>query len=138
MEIGRLCVKIAGRDAGGLCVVVDVLDKHFVMIDGNVRRRKCNALHLEPLAEVLKIKKGASHSEVAAEFKKLDLNMWNTKPKKKAVRQETKRQIAKAAKKETLAKAEAKPAKVEKPKAEKPAKEEVKPAKAEKKEAKKK
>ena len=25
IEIGRICVKLAGRDAGGECVVVDVL-----------------------------------------------------------------------------------------------------------------
>lgn len=90
MEIGRLCVKIAGRDANGLCVIVDILDKNCVMIDGNVRRRKCNVLHLEPLDEVLKIKKGASHSEVASEFKKLKLDVWEKKAKKKAVRQESK------------------------------------------------
>jgi len=63
-EIGRLCVKIAGRDAKGRCLVVDVLDNHFVLIDGQVRRRKCNISHLEPLDSVLKIKKNASHAEV--------------------------------------------------------------------------
>lgn len=96
MEIGRLCVKTAGRDSGGLCVVVDVLDKHFVTIDGNVRRRKCNMLHLEPLDEILKIKKGASHTDVVSEFKKLGLDSWETKPKKKSVRQETKPRKTKA------------------------------------------
>ncbi|MBN2421408.1 50S ribosomal protein L14e [Candidatus Woesearchaeota archaeon] len=96
MEIGRLCVKTAGRDADGLCVVVDVLDKNLVMIDGNVRRRKCNVMHLEPLDEVLKIKKGASHSEVASEFKKLKLDVWEKKAKKKAVRQASKPRKVKA------------------------------------------
>jgi large subunit ribosomal protein L14e len=142
MEIGRLCVKTAGRDAGNLCIVVDVLDKHFVTIDGNVRRRKCNLLHLEPLDEILKIKKGASHSEVSSEFKKLNLDIWDTKPKKKAVRQETKRQIGKAAKasekkaeSKEITKSEKQTAekpKVEKPKVEKKEiKVEKKPAKVE-------
>ena len=73
MEIGKLCVKLAGRDAGRVCVVIDNADEKFVLIDGNVRRRKCNILHLEPLNETIKLKKGASHSEVASEFKKLKM-----------------------------------------------------------------
>jgi len=47
-EIGRICIKIAGRDAGRECVIVDVLKDKFMLIDGNVRRRKCNVIHLEP------------------------------------------------------------------------------------------
>jgi len=43
---GRICVKTAGRDAGLKCVIVDVLDDKFVLIDGETRRRKCNILHL--------------------------------------------------------------------------------------------
>ncbi len=86
MEIGRLCVKTAGRDAGRICVVADQLDNHLVLIDGNVRRRKCNVMHLEPLDEMIKIKKGASHSDIASEFKKLKLDVWETKPKKKTER----------------------------------------------------
>ena len=39
-EIGRLCVKIAGRDAGNKCVIVDVIDKNFVMIDGRASCRE--------------------------------------------------------------------------------------------------
>ncbi len=81
MEIGRLCVKIAGRDSGRVCVVADTLEGNQVLIDGNVRRRKCNVLHLEPLAETIKIKKGASHADISAEFKKLDIPVWNTKAK---------------------------------------------------------
>ncbi len=82
MEIGRLCIKLAGRDAGRICVIVDNLEGNFVLIDGNVRRRKCNILHLEPLDKAIKIKKGASHSDVASEFKKLKIEVWSTKPKK--------------------------------------------------------
>ncbi len=82
LEPGRLCVKVAGRDAGKKCVVVDVVDKSRVLIDGETRRRKCNITHLEPLEKTIKIKKGASHSEVAGEFKKLGLQARETKPKK--------------------------------------------------------
>lgn len=38
MEIGRVCIKIAGRDAGMKCVVVEQLDNNFVLIDGQTRR----------------------------------------------------------------------------------------------------
>jgi large subunit ribosomal protein L14e len=81
IEVGRLCVKIAGRDAGRKCVIVDVVDKQFCVIDGDVRRRKCNMLHLEPLDQVLTIKKGASSEDVKKEFNKLGFDVWKTKPK---------------------------------------------------------
>ena len=75
IEIGRLCVKIAGRDADLKCVIIDVLDDNFVMIDGETRRRKCNILHLEPLKNVIKIKKNAPHEDIKKEFGKLKLNL---------------------------------------------------------------
>jgi len=83
IEIGRLCIKIAGRDAGLKCVIVDILDDKFVLIDGQTRRRKCNILHLEPLKDVIKIKKNASHEDIKKEFDKLKLKTWETKPKPK-------------------------------------------------------
>jgi len=63
-EIGRICVKIAGRDAGQTAIVIDVIDDNYVLIDGNVRRKKCNIKHLEPLKDKIKIKKAASTSDV--------------------------------------------------------------------------
>jgi large subunit ribosomal protein L14e len=86
IEIGRLCLKTAGRDAGCKCVVVDILDERYVLIDGETRRRKCNILHLEPLSKVLKIEKGASHEVVKSEFKKMGLEARETKPKEKKER----------------------------------------------------
>lgn len=86
IEIGRLCMKTAGRDAGFKCVIVDILDDNYVLIDGETRRRKCNVLHLEPLKEVIDIKKGASHENVKVEFKKLKLEVRETKPKEKKER----------------------------------------------------
>jgi large subunit ribosomal protein L14e len=83
IEVGRLCVKTAGRDSRRKCVVVDIADNNFVLIDGDVRRKKCNIKHLEPLDKVIKIRKGASHDVVADEFKKLKLDVWSTKPKEK-------------------------------------------------------
>ena len=63
-EIGKLCVKIAGKDAGKTVVIVDKVDNNFVLIDGPVKRKRCNVKHLEPLGEIIKIKKGASSEEV--------------------------------------------------------------------------
>lgn len=64
IDIGVVCLKIAGRDAGKTCVVVDKLDDIFVIIDGETRRRKCNIRHIEPTGKKLKIKKGATTAEV--------------------------------------------------------------------------
>ena len=83
MEIGRLCIKIAGRNAGNHCVVVDRVDDNYVLIDGNVRRKKCNIKHLEPLDLVLKIKKGASTSSVHDAMKGAKIKVLTTKPKAK-------------------------------------------------------
>jgi|TARA_B100002003_G_C14033227_1_gene498023 large subunit ribosomal protein L14e len=85
-EVGRLCVKIAGRDASKKCVIVDVLENNHVLIDGETRRRKCNIVHLEPLDETIEISKKASHDSIVSEFKKLKLNPRVTKPKQKTER----------------------------------------------------
>jgi large subunit ribosomal protein L14e len=82
-EVGRVCVKIAGRDAGQKCVIVSVLDDKTVLIDGMTRRRKCNKIHLEPLNKVLDIKDNASHEDVAKAFKTLDLEVRPKKSKPK-------------------------------------------------------
>ena len=78
---GRVVLKIAGRDAGRMGVVVEELDTPFVLVDGNVRRKKVNVKHLEPLPQSLELSAGASHEEVAALFKKEGLPVWETKAK---------------------------------------------------------
>lgn len=70
--IGRLCMKIAGRDAGNYCLVVDDTDGR-VTIDGQTRRRAVNPTHLEPLDKVAKIKKGASHEDVVKALAEFDI-----------------------------------------------------------------
>ena len=84
IEVGRVCVKIAGRDAGLKCVVVEDLGKSLVLIDGQTRRRKCNIFHLEPLAQKLDISKGASHEQVVKAFKAIDVEIVERKPRAKA------------------------------------------------------
>ena len=83
MEIGRVCVKIAGRDAGKKCIVVDLIDSTFVLVDGETRRKKCNIKHLEPTKELVKLEKGASHEEV--------LDALGVKEQKKAAKKEGKK-----------------------------------------------
>ncbi len=69
-DIGRLCVKTMGREAGHYCVIVDVIDKNYLLIDGlKVRRRRVNYRHIEPIVETIDIKKGAKHEDVEAAIK---------------------------------------------------------------------
>ena len=53
IEVGRVCVKKFGRDAGKRAVITKVIDKSFVNIisSGRLMERKCNIKHLELLAE---------------------------------------------------------------------------------------
>jgi len=69
-EVGRVCVKLAGREAGKKAIVVEQIDKNFVLVDSPwIKRRRCNVKHLEPLDVVLNIKKGASKEEIEKALK---------------------------------------------------------------------
>ena len=85
-DVGRLVVKIAGRDAGKKGIIVDVLDNAYVLVDGAMRRKKVNLRHLEPLNEILPLKAGASHEEVQQVLQSIELTVLNTKPKQAAPR----------------------------------------------------
>ena len=82
IEIGTLCVKTTGRDGNNYCIVVDKIDDHFVLIDGNVRRKKCNISHLEPIKK-LDVKKGASTEEVREAMKKAKMKLTSRRPRTK-------------------------------------------------------
>jgi large subunit ribosomal protein L14e len=76
MEIGTVCVKFAGREAGEKCVVVDTIDKNFVMVDSpKIKRRRCNLRHLEPTDKKIKIKKGASSEEIKKALEKENISL---------------------------------------------------------------
>src|SRR3989338_6387801 len=85
-NVGRVCLKIAGRDAGRTCVIIEELDNSYVTIDGDVRRKKTNTKHLEPLAQSLDIKKGASHEDVKKAFEHLGWKTWEHQKKESAER----------------------------------------------------
>ncbi len=94
-EPGRLCVKLAGRDAGKICVIVEAIDSQFVLIDGSTRRKKVNIKHLEPLNKVIEVKNRASHEEVVKAFKSLSLPVWENKNKLVAVKPKKRRSKSK-------------------------------------------
>lgn len=63
LEPGRVCLKIAGREGGKYCVIVEKINDKFVLVTGpksvtSIKRRKCNVAHLEPTPEKLDIGNG--------------------------------------------------------------------------------
>ena len=74
MDVGRVCVKLTGREAGSRCVIVDVIDRNYVVVTGpkeltGVRRRRINMSHLQPTEESLDISRNASDEEIAVLLK---------------------------------------------------------------------
>ncbi len=74
MDVGRVCVNLTGREAGSRCVIVDVIDRNYVMVTGpeeltGVRRRRVNLSHLKPLDETVDISRNASDDDIAELFK---------------------------------------------------------------------
>ena len=83
-EIGRICIKTVGRDAMKHCVIIDIIDKNTVLIDGNTRRKNVNKLHIEPLGKVLKINKNETTEKVLEALEKEGIKITknpNSKPK---------------------------------------------------------
>ena len=87
VDIGRVCVKLLGREAGKKCLVVDIVDKNFVLITGpkqlnGVRRRRVNVSHIEPTERKADIKRGASDEELMKALDEATQNFLreNTKP----------------------------------------------------------
>lgn len=77
IEVGRVCVKAVGRETGKRCVIVDLIDKSFVLVTGpksvtGVKRRRVNVSHVEPLQDKVEIKRGATDEEVAEALKMLE------------------------------------------------------------------
>jgi len=73
-DIGRICIKTMGREVGHYCVIVDIIDKNYLIIDGlKIRRRRVNYRHIEPITDTINIKKGASHEEIETAIKQAKL-----------------------------------------------------------------
>ena len=88
IEVGRICVKLTGREAGRKCVIVDLIDKSFILVTGpktvtGIKRRRTNINHIEPLEDKIAIKRGASDEEVTEALKaagKLEAMSQKVKP----------------------------------------------------------
>ena len=74
-DVGQVCVKLLGREAGYLCTIVEVIDQNFALVEGlNVKRRRCNFKHLSPTKYMLEgLKKGAATKAVQEAIDKAKL-----------------------------------------------------------------
>ncbi len=69
IEVGQVCVKTRGREAGKKAVVIQVKSDNAVLIDGpSIRKRRCNIMHLYFTKEKLNLKENAPHAEVLKQF----------------------------------------------------------------------
>ena len=69
IQIGRVCIKTHGREKGLKCVIIDIIDKNFVLITGppkisSIKGRRVNVKHIQPLKYVIDINRGMSDEEI--------------------------------------------------------------------------
>jgi large subunit ribosomal protein L14e len=83
LEIGRVCKKIVGREAGKTCVILSESKDHLVLIDGEVKRKNCNKGHLEPLSLKVDLKEGASTKDVLLALQNAGLKVVGRKTETK-------------------------------------------------------
>jgi large subunit ribosomal protein L14e len=70
IDIGRVCLKLQGREKGKKCVIVDVIDRNFVVVAGpGVKRRRVNMDHILALNETVNVQRDASDAEIAGALK---------------------------------------------------------------------
>lgn len=96
IEIGRVCIKTAGRDSGELAVVLTDSQNNLVLVDGNVRRKKCNVKHLEPTSKLLELKEEASTADVLNAMAAAGLKVNKVSEKKKEKKEKTPKAVKKA------------------------------------------
>ncbi|MEM3096705.1 MAG: 50S ribosomal protein L14e [Nitrososphaerota archaeon] len=80
-HVGRICVKLAGRDAGRMGVIVAVVDKKHVMVTGppsltGLRRRKVNITHITLTDRKIEIEPGSSDEDVLKTLEANGLKEW--------------------------------------------------------------
>lgn len=69
IDVGRICVKLVGREAGKKCVIVEVVDRNFVLVTGpkqlnGVRRRRVNVNHIEVTDRKVNIRRGETDEDL--------------------------------------------------------------------------
>lgn len=87
-EVGRVCLKIAGRDANQYCVIVKKVDDTFVMVDGQTRRKKVNIKHIEPTQATVDIKEDADHEAVKKALAEKNIEVKDAKKSTKTPKKE--------------------------------------------------
>ena len=78
IQIGRVCIKTRGREKRRKCIIVDIIDKNFLLITGplkisGVKRRRVNVNHIQPLQHTIDIKRGMSDDEIEEAISQQDL-----------------------------------------------------------------
>lgn len=75
IEIGRVCFKTKGREAGKTVVIVDKISDKIVHIEGDgIKKGKCNVIHLFPTKEKLSISKNEKHEDIVKALKGVKFN----------------------------------------------------------------
>ena len=83
LKKGRVCLKIAGRDAGHVCVIEKAGDKMTVSGPG-VRARQVSPAHLEPLPEMLSLTK-MKKQEIEKKLIEIEIELGKSRPDSLAV-----------------------------------------------------
>jgi large subunit ribosomal protein L14e len=126
LELGRVCMKLAGREAGKYCVVVKAAgkskdEKSYVTVTGprlltGIKRRRSNIDHLKATEYKLEVKENATDEEVVSAYEKAGVigKLGLKKPSAADMKAAAERKEQKAAKKAEAKKAEAKKAEAKK------------------------
>jgi len=82
IEVGRVCTKLLGREADKNCVIVEIVNKNFVVVSGpkeltGVKRRRCNVKHLEPWNLKINVEKGASDDTLKEAIQKANVEGYS-------------------------------------------------------------
>lgn len=116
LEIGRVCLKLVGREAGKYVVVVKAAgkakdDKSFVFVTGprlltGVKRRKCNIDHLKATEYKLEITEDAPDEQVITAYEKagLIIKLGLKKPSAAQLKAKAEKKVEKEKKKTETAK----------------------------------
>jgi len=65
LEIGSVCIKTCGKEAGEKAVILEIInDKQVMVIGSKVKKRKCNKAHLVPIGEKISVTKSITQKEL--------------------------------------------------------------------------
>lgn len=75
IDVGMICIKTFGKEAGKKCVVMDMIDKNFSIVTGpkevtGIKRRRVSIKHLLLTGEAVDVKEGMSDEELVSVLKK--------------------------------------------------------------------